>query len=110
MGAEGELPPQQRKRKRSPGPRGAGLGAVSEPRAKRGPGGTATTAPNTQNTALGMPPSPARPARGAGPKRVGRLPDDGPNDANASSSASDVPPGEAGSAPAIAAMVYVCGH
>ena len=94
MGAEGKLPPTQRKRKRplaeprAPGSRAPG----SDPRAKRGPGKAVATAPTQNKGKVVLPPSLAR---GTAPnKRVSRQLDGA---TSSSSVISDVPLGAAGS-------------
>ena len=105
MSAEGKSSPKPHARKRS-------LDELGGPRAKRSAGNAAVAPENT--AAVSMHPPRPRPG-GTAAKRVSRRLDDGPPDATASSSASDVRSSAAGptkptpSATA-GAGVQVCGH
>ena len=88
MGAEGKLPPKQRKRKRS----------LAEP-----------SAPGSDPRGKGKATATVMPRRPAA-KRVSRQqPADGPADPTAASRPSDAPH-EAGSTPTPGATAHVCGH
>ena len=111
MGAEDTLPPKQHKRTRSLAEQVPG----SEPGTKRSRAGKAPAtiiiSTVTENAAV---PASMHPAPGTATKRVSRQSDHGPNDAIASSSASDVPFGEADSTsapgPTVVFTVHVCGQ
>ena len=102
MGAEGTLPPKQHKRKRSLAEQVPG----SEPGMKRSRAGKDHAA-TTENAAV---PASMHPPPGTAAKRVSRQLDHGPNDAVASSSASNVPSGEVYSTPATGPTAHVCRH
>ena len=105
MSAEGKSSPKPHARKRS-------LDEPGEPWAKRRAGNAAVAPENA--AAVSNPPRP-RPGTGTAAKRVSRRLDDGPPDAIASSSASDVrssaaDPTKPTPSATAGAVVHVCGH